>query len=55
MHHIKDIIITILPSLGGLQVALEASDIILKALAGGLTVIWLVIRIAIAYKEYKKK
>jgi len=55
MHHLKDIVITVLPGMGGLYAALETSNIGLKVLAGGLTVIWLLFRIGIAYKEYKSK
>lgn len=55
MHHIKDIIITVFPTLGGLITALEASNIILKVLVGGLTAIWLGFRIGIAYMEFKEK
>lgn len=58
MHHFshifKDTIITILPSMGGMYAALEASNILLKLIAGGLTIIWLIIRIATALKDYRK-
>jgi len=55
MHHLKDIVITVLPGMGGLYAALETSNIFLKVIAGGLTVIWLLFRIGIAYKEYNTK
>jgi len=55
MHHLKDIVITVLPGMGGLYAALETSNIFLKVIAGGLTVIWLLFRIGIAYKEFNPK
>ena len=54
-HHIKEAIITLLPSGGWLMAALETSNGFLKVIAGLLTVTWLAIRIGIAWKEYKKK
>lgn len=55
MHHIKDIILTVIPGLAGYLTALEVSNSILGLVIGSLTAIWLMIRIAIAWKEYKPK
>ena len=55
MHHIKETIITVLPGMGGLIAALETSNVLLKIIVGLLTIGWLVIRIGIAWKEYKSK
>jgi hypothetical protein len=54
IHHLKETILTVLPSLGGLYAALEATNVGIKILVGGLTVVYLCIRIAIAWKDYKK-
>lgn len=54
IHHLKETLITFLPSAGWFLAALETSNILLKVIAGLLTIGWLIIRIAIAWKEYKK-
>ena len=54
-HHIKETIITLIPSMGGLYAALETTNVMLKVTAGILTIGWLLIRIAIAWNEYQSK
>ncbi len=54
IEHIKESLITFVPSAGWFITALETSNIVLKVIAGLLTIGWLMIRIAIAWKDYKK-
>lgn len=51
IHHLKDTIITIIPSAGGLYAALETSNVALKLIIGGLTVIYMIIKIKKALKD----
>jgi len=54
-HHFKETIITILPGLGGLYAALESTNVGVKILVGGLTSVYIFVRILLAWKEYKSK
>lgn len=54
-EHFSDLLITLVPSGGWFMLALETSNILLKIIGGLLFAIWLLIRIGIALKEYKKK
>lgn len=54
LHHVKETILTIIPSLGGLYAALEATNVGIKIIVGGLTVIYMIIRIIGAWKDLKK-
>ena len=55
MHHIQDIAAAILPPAVGVYTALEASNIILKVLFGGLSVIYITMKIIYLYKNRDKK
>jgi len=54
-HHLKETIITIIPSMASLYAALETTNLLLKVTAGILTIGWLLIRIAMAWNEYQSK
>jgi len=54
-HHFKETIITILPGIGGLYAALESTNTGVKILVGGLTSVYIFVRILLAWKEYKSK
>lgn len=54
MHHIQDTALAILPAGIGVFAALESTNLILKVLFGGLSVIYITVKLIIALKEYKK-
>lgn len=55
IHQIKETAITIIPGLGGALAALEATNVLIKIVVGTLTGVYILIRIGIAWKEFKSK
>ena len=54
-NHIKDTIITVIPSIGGLYAALEATNMLIKVLIGGATLVYVIIKAVGAWRDIKRK
>lgn len=55
LHHIKELVVTLVPAGAGVQITLETANIGVKILIGVATLVWMGYRIAIARIELKKK
>lgn len=53
MHHFRDIIATIIPSISGIYTSLQLTNTLLQILVGLLTTVWLGYRVVLIRREYK--